>query len=138
MRRLLAALLLLGVANAAGSNRLGFEGPLEGGLPAGWKHVAFPSISKTTSYAVVTSGDTLVLHAHAKGSASVVVRRVDTTGERLRWRWKVERTILAGDGREKKKDDFAARVWVGFAGDWSQEGWSYRRSGKKLEEAYGF
>lgn len=138
MKRLVAALLLVGLAQAADDARLGFSGPLENGLPAGWRHVPFPSISKSTSYAVVTSGDGLVLRASAKSSASVVVRKVTDAGGRLRWRWRVDRTILAGDGSSKAKDDFPARLWVGFEGDWSLEGWSYRRSGDKLKEAYGF
>ncbi|MEZ0227102.1 MAG: DUF3047 domain-containing protein [Planctomycetota bacterium] len=138
MKRLLAALLLIGLAQAADEARLGFSGPLEDGLPAGWKHVPFPSISKTTSYAVVASGDALVLRANARSSASIVVRRVTDTGDRLHWRWRVDRTILAGDGATKATDDFPARVWVGFEGDWSEEGWTYRRTGDKLKTAYGF
>ncbi len=138
MKRLLAVLFLLGLAQAADPVRLGFTGPLEDGLPAGWKHVPFPSISKTTSYAVVTSGDGLVLAARAKASASIVVRRVTDRGDRLRWRWRVDRTILAGDGSSKATDDFPARVWVGFEGDWSQEGFTYRRTGERLKTAYGF
>jgi hypothetical protein len=138
MKRLLATLLLVGLAQAADVTPLGFRGPVENGLPAGWRHVPFPSISKTTSYASVTSGDGIVLRARASSSASVVVRAVTDNGERLRWRWCVDRTIHAGDGSSKATDDFAARVWVGFEGDWSQEGWSYRRSGDKLKTAYGF
>lgn len=139
MKRWIAGfVLLLGIASAADEARLGFQGPLHDGLPAEWRHVRFPSINKATSYAPVSSGDTFVIAARAEGSASVLVRHVVDTGERLRWRWKVDRTILAGDGSAKAKDDFAARVWVGFEGDWAQEGWSYRRSGEKLKEAYGF
>ena len=139
MKRLLAALLLLGLAQAGDVTPLGFSGPVENGLPSGWRHVAFPSISKTTSYAVITSGDTLVLRAHAKGSASVVVRAVgDAAGERLRWRWCVDRTVLSGDGATKATDDLAARVWVGFEGDWELEGWLYRRNAEKAKAAYGF
>src|SRR4051812_25109468 len=81
MKRLVALLVLPGLAQGADATRLGFERPIENGLPAGWRHVAFPSISKMTSYAMVTFGDVLVVQAKAKGSASVVVRAVTDTGE---------------------------------------------------------
>src|SRR2546423_4628351 len=114
MRRLVAALLLLAVAQAAEPSLLGFSGPVVDGIPDGWKHVPFPSVPKRTSYAAVKSGDTLVLRAHANGSASVVVRRVTSTGDRLRWRWRAGKTGPPGGGSSEKLGDFGPRRWVGF------------------------
>jgi hypothetical protein len=147
----LAVLLLLSVAaaraepGAVASVPLGWSGPRAGStdLAEGWRHVAFPSIDRQTSYALVASGTESVLHAVSENAASFVVRRAPAglDLERtplLRWDWRVDRTILAGNGKEKATDDFAARVWVGFEGDWSQGGWSERRAAAKQKEQFGF
>src|SRR5438132_1267881 len=119
------ALFLVGAALAAragdppGDVVLGFEPGGRNGLPNGWQAINFPSVPIPTSYALVASGT--VLQARADASASFVVRRtpdhfdIDKT-PLLRWRWRVDRTILPGDGASKATDDFPARVWVGFQG----------------------
>jgi hypothetical protein len=127
-RRVLALLLLIYAAQTLA----------EEALPDGWKHAKFPSISTTTVYAFVQSGSTYVIEAHAKSSASFLVRRVTDAGDRLHWKWRVDRTILPGDGLTKETDDFPARVWVGFEGSWEDAGWGESREAAKMKEQYGF
>jgi hypothetical protein len=145
-RGLVGALLLLGVLSARASADefpLGFGGLLENDLPVGWRAVRFPSISHATEYSIVSIESRAVLHALAKSSASIVVRRVpdELSLERtpvLTWRWRVEKTVAASDGRSRETDDFPARVWVGFETDWSKEGWLDRREAESARTRYGF
>ncbi len=128
VRRVLALILFISAATT-----LAGDCP----LPEGWKHASFPSVSNETSYAFIQSGSTYVIKAHAKGSASFLVRGVSDPGERLHWKWRVDWTILAGDGLTKKTDDFPARVWVGFDGDWEDATYSERTERDRLKEKYG-
>lgn len=131
------------VARANDEIPLGFDGPRTGALPSDWRHVKFPSVAQVTSYGVAAVGTGVALRAVASRSASLVVRRVPDSlarlsSARLRWRWRVDRTVPAGDGRSKETDDFPARVWVGFKTDWSRESWLVRREAEKARERYGF
>lgn len=127
MKRLLALLLLAGVATALGDDP----------LPDDWRHCAFQGKASTT-YAFVTSGNTLVIQAHARSSASCLVKPVSDPQGRLHWKWCVTRTIYSGTGADKKTDDFAARVWVGFEGSWDDASWGDKNAAKKLQLDYGF
>jgi hypothetical protein len=143
LRRAVVFVLFMTGAALAGEVPLGFSGPLEGSLPAGWKHIEFPSIPSSTSYAVVSSGNVPVLHARASSSASFVIRRVPADFDvaetpLLRWRWRVDRTVPNGDGKSKDTDDFPARVWVGFEGDWSTASWRDRREADQIRERTGY
>jgi hypothetical protein len=145
-RRAVAVVLLAlaGIASArADEIPLGFAGPLERDLPAPWRAIAFPSIDRATSYTVAIESSRVVIRAVAEGSASFVIRRAPEglSAERtplLRWRWRVDKAERTGDGRTKGADDFAARIWVGFETDWSQEGWLARREAAKARDRYGF
>lgn len=86
----------------------------EAGLASGWTVKEFKG---TTAYTVVADGGGKVLRAESKGTASGLVYPIDYRLDDypiLSWRWKIERTIAAGDESRKAGDDYAARVYVIF------------------------
>jgi hypothetical protein len=97
-----------------------FSKATEGALPPGWKPQVFKKkkSAKQTVYTVVRDGDTLVVRAESVGAASGIEHEIPIdlqTYPVLRWRWKVDNIVAAGDPRRKDKDDYAARVYVTFA-----------------------
>ncbi len=79
--------------------------------------------NRTTRYKVVEDGGGTVLQADSRAGASGVWRPVtaeEPVAGRLAWRWKVEHTIADNDReRERRGDDYAARVFVVFDGDFA-------------------
>ena len=74
--------------------------------------------SKPTEYRVVHEGETPVLQAQSNAANSCLLRAVDLRtpqAAHLQWRWKI-RAPLVGNTRERERrgDDFAARVVVVF------------------------
>jgi len=126
VKRLALALLLVG-----------FSAFADDGFPDGWKHLTFPSVDRATSYAVVHSGSTLVIEAQADCSASVLVRCVKDPPDLLHWKWRVDRTIFAGNGKTRSTDDFAARVWVGFDGNWDDASRTEKSKAKEFKKTTG-
>jgi hypothetical protein len=97
-----------------------FSSAVEGSLPVGWQPQIFKKRkgSKQTAYAVVRDGETTVMRAESVGAASGLEHHIPVdpkTYPVLRWRWKVDNVVKAGDPRRKDKDDYAARVYVTFA-----------------------
>lgn len=87
------------------------------GLPAGWERLAF---AKRADTAYEWSPGEKALHAEALASASgLIVRFSRPVAEApiLRWRWKVAKTLPAGDETKKSGDDYSARVYVAFTYD---------------------
>lgn len=121
--------------------RLGFEGVAGEGVPSLWRHVELGK--GATRYALVQEHGELLLRAVAKDAGSCLLRPVPAgllDGNRspgLRWRWRVARAT-GGDGRDRERDDLPARVWVGFATDWSRAGWLERRAAADARARYGF
>lgn len=75
---------------------------------------------RKTRYRVVEQGDGLVLRADSWRAAAGLWTRVSVdapTSGRISWRWKIERPVRrTGREREKRGDDYAARVFVVFGG----------------------
>ncbi|MFZ5875692.1 MAG: DUF3047 domain-containing protein [Nitrospirota bacterium] len=120
------SLLILVGSPAFGANDLlvvgAFSQAPEGSLPPGWKPEIFKKgkKAKQTTYEVVRDGETTVLRADSVGTASGLEHEVSVDLQEypvLRWRWKVDNVVVAGDPRRKDKDDYAARVYVTFAFD---------------------
>jgi hypothetical protein len=89
------------------------------GLPPGWEPVRFRNVARATDYRLVDDGGVVVMRAESRAAASALVRpvSVDTTDYPvLQWRWKVAAPVPGEIGR-READDFAARVYVGFAED---------------------
>lgn len=89
------------------------------GTPA-WKPLTFRSIERHTRWQPIP-GDVPGVRATADCAASALVLSVDDVDlavtPRLAWRWRVVRALDVADERTKAGDDFAARVYVGFAWD---------------------
>jgi len=91
----------------------------EGRIPETWRPYEFSGVPSHTKYEMVRDGgnSTWVVRAESRSSASGLTHDVHIDLDRfpiLRWRWKVEGVLVAGDARTKKGDDYAARVYVVF------------------------
>jgi hypothetical protein len=93
-------------------------------LPRRWKPLTFPKISRHTSYRwVEDEGRKNGVKAESDASASALIREVEFDPKEypiLRWSWKVDNTIRAGDETKKEGDDYAARIYVNFLYDRSK------------------
>lgn len=86
-------------------------------LPAPWREITVPSISRHTRYSLVSDAGVTVLRAQADASMSSLAREVNVDPARtpiLRWRWKVQNLVEKSDPRKKSGDDFPARLYVFF------------------------
>ena len=104
-----ACLLALGAPTAFAEPGLFSVSGLEG-----WTEQAFKD-KKPTQYRLVRESNVQVLEADCKASASgrIWKEKIDLARTPvLEWRWKVEGTYPGVTEREKKGDDFPARVYV--------------------------
>ncbi len=71
-----------------------------------------------TDYSIVHDDQgNAVLQAVSRGSASGLIKKIEFDARDyplLRWRWKVTNVLASGDARNKKGDDYAARIYVIF------------------------
>jgi len=91
-----------------------------GTLPAGWKPLTFKNIEKHTVYTLVKDGDTVVVKAVSKASASGLIREIKVNPKEypvVHWRWKVNNILKKGDVRQKEGDDYPARLYITFEYD---------------------
>lgn len=105
-----AALLVLGLATPAALAQGLFSVT---GLD-GWTEQTFDG-KQPTRYRLIRDSGVRVLEADCQASASGWIRKQRIDLERtpvLRWRWKVERVYSDVREREKKGDDYPARVYV--------------------------
>jgi Protein of unknown function (DUF3047) len=106
-----AALLLLALSAPAALAQAGLFSAT--GLD-GWTERTFEG-KQPTRYRLIRDSGVQVLQADCQASASGWIRKQKIDLERtpvLRWRWKVERVYPDVREREKKGDDFPARVYV--------------------------
>lgn len=109
--------------------------PAPGSEP--WQPLIFPKIARHTRYERVQRGDAASGDIGRGSSSETALRaRSDCAASglllpfpagidlaqtpRLRWRWRVERSLDVTDEREKSGDDFAARVYALFDFDAEQ------------------
>ena len=92
-------------------------------IPAGWKQVKLSDKKRDTTYDLVESEGTVVLHARADASASALGH---LAGFDLRqrpiisWRWKVAKLIDGADNSVASKEDSPVRLLFVFDGDKSK------------------
>ncbi|MFV1950693.1 MAG: DUF3047 domain-containing protein [Nitrospinota bacterium] len=70
-----------------------------------------------TQYSIVKYEGNSVLKAYSTDSASSLIKKFSLYPADypiLKWRWKVENIIREGKERQKRKDDYAARIYVIF------------------------
>lgn len=113
---LLAALLTLSSTNCSAEeiqvSRFSIDGL------TGWETRIFKGV---TEYRLVKEDGRTVVQAASHSAASGLVRklRFDPAKYRyLRWSWKIVHTIKGGDEQSKAGDDYAARVYVLFQGQY--------------------
>jgi len=101
------------------AERIEFSESFEDGWRDRWqeRRLAY----RATRYGTVREGDDQVLRADSRGAASGLWREAALHAPRsgrVAWRWRVDRGIEARvDEREKSGDDFAARLFVVFGGE---------------------
>jgi hypothetical protein len=105
-------------------------------LDQGWEPLEFPEIESHTSYELVTEDGRQVVKAETSNSASgmITMIRVDPA-ERpiLRWSWKVSGVYEKGDARQKRGDDYPARIYVAFEFEPDRAGFWERTKRKAVE-----
>lgn len=127
----LARLLALGIVGFASIAMASEEGgPSEvarfsdgnGSIPAAWEAMTFPKVERHTRYRQVWDDEagSWVVEATSDAAAAGLIQRVTidlAARPLLRWRWKVEGVLQAGDARSKRGDDYPARVYLIFDPD---------------------
>jgi len=79
------------------------------------------SFKRMTEYRLVKEDGRTVVKASSHKSASGLVRKISFQPSKhryLRWSWKISHTINGGDEKSKSGDDYAARVYVLFPGQY--------------------
>ncbi|MDP1708035.1 MAG: DUF3047 domain-containing protein [Gammaproteobacteria bacterium] len=120
---LILSVLLLGAAGLTQGGEPMTDGAFSaaspgGAIPQPWQPLTFPKIDRHTHYRLVNDGGVTVVEAQSEAAASGLTRSVQIDPAKyplLRWRWKIEHVIEAGDVTSKQGDDYAARIYVTFA-----------------------
>lgn len=107
--------------------------------PAGWSEVHFGGDGAST-YRVAEQDGEPALCAESRNHATALVRPLSLDADAypvLRFRLRVEDVVPGADGRSKKGDDFAARVFVNFEFDREAEGFVSRLAHAASERMKG-
>ena len=109
----------------------------------GWETKEFKGL---TEYSLLREQDSVVVKATSRAAASGLVKKMTFDPAKfryLRWSWKIEHTIPGGDEKTKAGDDYAARIYVIFAGKyfWQTKAINYiwanqLQAGASLANAY--
>ncbi|PIR19280.1 MAG: hypothetical protein COV48_02870 [Elusimicrobia bacterium CG11_big_fil_rev_8_21_14_0_20_64_6] len=97
------------------------------GLPINWEPLIFPKIEAHTSYEWSESSS--AIHAvSVKAASGMIFRHGGPVADTpiLRWRWEVAEAVAKGNERERRGDDYAARLYITFQYDPSRAGWATR------------
>jgi len=89
-------------------------------LPEGWKPLVFKKVPKNTTYTLVKDGGTVVVKAVSEATASGLTKEVKIDPKEypvVRWRWKVDNLLMAGDVTKKEGDDYPVRLYITFEYD---------------------
>lgn len=111
-----------------------------GPLPAGWKPMTFSGIDAHTRYDLVRDGQTVVVRADSRASASGLIRElaIDPAAHPIvEWRWRVANVLEKGDLSRKSGDDYPARLYITFAYDPERATWIERARYETLRLLYG-
>ena len=82
----------------------------------GWQEKSFKGHN---DYHLIENNTRKVIEVSSHGTASALIRKITFSPDEypiLRWSWKIAATLPSGDERTKAGDDYAARVYVVFAG----------------------
>ncbi len=99
----------------------------EGKLPEGWEEMTFRRLAET-KYSLYNIDGKTVIRAESEKSSSGLVRekRIDLNEfPVMRWSWKTEQVLEAGDVYSKDGDDYPVRIYIIF--DYSIRELSWRQ-----------
>ena len=85
---------------------------------AGWEEKSFKGL---TQYHLTPEKGRVVVKATSRATASGLVRKIRFDPKKYRylsWSWKIDHTIIKGDEKTRAGDDYAARLYVVFAGNY--------------------
>jgi hypothetical protein len=144
----LAVAVCLGLLPAAASAQSGsilevgkFSTAKEGtDLPEGWKPLTFPKVPNHTAYALVKDGQTVVVKAASKESASGLTKVVRIDPKEypvVHWRWKVDNLLKTSDVTTKQGDDYPARLYITFEYDPDKVGFGRKAKYKAGRAIFG-
>ena len=94
-------------------------------LPAGWHPLTFKKIPSHTQYTLTKDGNSVVIKAVSRASASGLMRKISIDPQKyplVRWQWKVSNVYKNGDVTKKKGDDYPARIYITFEYDSARMG----------------
>ncbi len=93
-------------------------------VPSDWQSVTFAKIPRHTRYRLVydKTGETgaTVIEALSEHSASGLFKKLELSPDEypvLQWRWKISNTLKISNAYTKNGDDYAARLYITFAGN---------------------
>lgn len=89
-------------------------------LPGEWHPLTFKKIPSHTQYTLIKDGNTVVIKAVSRASASGLMRKIRIDPQKypiVRWRWKVSNVYKNGDVTKKTGDDYPARIYITFEYD---------------------
>lgn len=104
----------------------------------GWEEHSFEG---NTEYTIAALDDGQAVKAVSRGSASILFREIRVDLQRtpyLNWRWRVENIIEGAAEREKRGDDYPARVYVVHDGgifSWQKRSVNYVWSSNQPEDS---
>jgi len=112
----------------SGSEKRTFVGFSQGedseSIPEGWEHVTYPGRARN-EVSLLKEGERTVLHVQSLGSASALVKRLDTDIREfpiLVWCWKINRVVGMAIENQKDRNDSAARIRVFFGAEAEKPG----------------
>jgi hypothetical protein len=82
----------------------------------GWEKKIFKG---ETEYSLIQENDSIVVKAASQATASGLIKKISFDPQKYRylhWSWRIDKTIAGGDETTKAGDDYAARIYVVFAG----------------------
>jgi hypothetical protein len=109
-------------------------------LPAGWYPLTFKKIPSHTQYTLIKDGNTVVIKAVSRASASGLMRKVRIDPEKypiIRWQWKVSNVYKNGDVTKKTGDDYPARIYITFEYDADRIGFLEKIKYNLAKQFYG-
>lgn len=126
--------------NAAASSQAGGGYREEFKTLDDWKPRTFDDVDRHTEYSIVEIDGGHALKAVSDNSASGVTwkKTFDVYKyPRMRWRWKISNIYETGDATDKKRDDYANRVYVTFKYDPDDVGFVLRAKYGVAKRIYG-
>jgi hypothetical protein len=109
-------------------------------LPVGWHPLTFKKIPSHTKYTLIRDGNTVVIKAVSRASASGLIRKIRIDPQKypfIRWRWKISNIYKNGNVTKKTGDDYPARIYITFEYDPDRIGFLEKIKYNLAKQFYG-